>query len=175
MDQQEQQILTCLKLKFEHQDLCQTNQQNVWIMVATVVPFTTKQIEIALTVEEVPTHTVRLVLRTTDEVGTNDYVDGTDVFIRVDNQNKIAELVWEDLWAEGPPIFHGGTIPDALRWVRELAEPFYVELKDPFLTTEQRSALNVHNEDYIIEPAHEPRKEKRETRLLTDEDFDGLF
>jgi hypothetical protein len=32
--------------------------------------------------------------------------------------------------------------------VRELAEPFYLQLKDPFLTLEQRVALNGHDEDY---------------------------
>ncbi|WP_340005843.1 hypothetical protein MHH52_28520 [Paenibacillus sp. FSL K6-0276] len=81
----------------------------------------------------VPTHTVRIILRTTDEDGANDYVDGTDIFININEATQETKLMWEDLWIEGPPIFDGGTIPDALKWINELAEPFYTQFKDPFL------------------------------------------
>ena len=77
MDQQHQHILAYLKQEFEHQDLHQTNQQNVWIMVAAAVPFPANHVEVAVVGEEVTTHTVRLVLRTTDKTSTNDFVDGT--------------------------------------------------------------------------------------------------
>ncbi|GMX67397.1 hypothetical protein Elgi_66700 [Paenibacillus elgii] len=38
-------------------------------------PFTTKYVEVPVTDEEEPTHTVRHVLRTTNETRSNDYVD----------------------------------------------------------------------------------------------------
>lgn len=176
MTQSQTVILATLRSQFEINGLLGVHQQNIWIMALAAIPFDEKQVTPILGNEEpsTHTHTIRLVLRTTDESGTNDYVDGTDVYIRMDNENKNVNLVWEDLWAEGPPIFHGGTIPDALRWVRELAEPFYVQLKDPFLTPEQRIALNGHDEDYI-EPTHEQRNDERTAKHLTDDDFDGLF
>jgi hypothetical protein len=55
-------------------------------MAATAVPFSTKHIEVAIAGEEVPTHTVRLVLRTTDDSGTNDFVDGTDLYVRISDE-----------------------------------------------------------------------------------------
>ncbi|MGP0585563.1 hypothetical protein [Paenibacillus timonensis] len=78
-------------------------------------------------------HVVRTVLRTSDLQGINPYVDGTDIFMSVNVENHTAELIWEDLWAEGPPIFHGGTIDAAHSWVRDLSEPFYVQFDDPHL------------------------------------------
>jgi hypothetical protein len=102
-------------------------------MAATTVPFAHAHVANDPTSEELPTHTVRLVLRTTDEDGTNDYVDGTDLFVWVDDHTGEAHFVLEDLWTEGPPIFHGGTIPDALRWIHELGEPFHLQLEDPFI------------------------------------------
>ncbi|WP_101807456.1 hypothetical protein [Paenibacillus pasadenensis] len=145
-------ILSTLRNRFEINDLQGAYQQNVWIMALAIIPYIERHAMPLPGDEEPPTHTMRLVLRTTDEAGTNVYVDGTDIYIRIDSATKTAEFVWEDLWAEGPPIFHGGTVPDALRWVHELAEPFYVQLKDPFLTPERQIALNGHDEDYT-EPA----------------------
>jgi len=166
-------ILPILKNRFEFNGLEATYHQNVWIMALSTITYDTKRVTLLPVNEEAPTHIIRLVLRATDETGTNDYVDGTDIYMKIDNA-KTMQFVWEDLWAEGPPIFHGGTVPDALRWVRELAEPFYIQLKDPFLTPDQRIALNGHPEDYI-EPTHEQRNEKSDTKLLTEGDFDGLF
>lgn len=167
-------ILPTLRNRFEINGLAGAYQQNVWIMALAVVSYGTKHIPIISVSKDLPTHTIRLVLRTTDEAGTNDYVDGTDVYIRLDSVRKTAEFVWEGLWAEVHPLFHGGTVPDALRWVRELAEPFYVQHKDPFLTSEQRVAMNGHDEDYA-EYTHEQRREKTGVNHLTDDDFDGIF
>ncbi|MCY9664894.1 hypothetical protein M5X11_07975 [Paenibacillus alginolyticus] len=71
---------------------------------------------------------------------------------------------------DGPPIFHGGSIPAVLAWVRELAEPFYLQLKDPFLTTEQRIALNGHDEDYVLP---EEQKESPSPKVINPDDFDN--
>ncbi|TDF91707.1 hypothetical protein [Paenibacillus piri] len=71
---------------------------------------------------------------------------------------KKSILVREDLWIAGPPIFHGGTVPAALAWVRELADPFYIQLKDPFLKPEQRIALNGHDENYKLPSSQDKQK-----------------
>ena len=175
--------------------LNESNHQNVWVMAAAVIPFaetpkTAPLLPYALPGSSnyrgkedddirrsylaigTPTHIVRVVLRTTDQNGTSEYVDGTDLFIIVDEEKQTAEFIWEDLWIEGPPIFHGGTVPDALAWVRELAEPFYLQLKDPFLTPEQRIALNGHDEEYKLPEAQiGPATPK----TLNDEDFENWF
>lgn len=161
-------LLQLLKEEFQYNDFAQSNRDNCWIMAAALSLYNGTPTPNG----DKPTHIVRLVLRTTDETGTNDYVDGTDVYVRIDQENQIADFVWEDLWAEGPPIFHGGTIPDALCWVRELAEPFYIQLKDPFLTTEQRIALNVHDKDFT-EPQF--KDDQKEDRCMIDDELDLPF
>lgn len=171
-------IISKLKTHFESSHIDADNHHNnVWLMAVTLTPFKVKDSggHCSKTLSSnPPTHIIRVVLRTTDLNGTNHYVDGTDLYLIINEKERQLDFVWEDLWAEGPPIFHGGTVPDALRWVRELGEPFYVQLKDPFLTPEQRIALNGHDEDYI-EPVHEQRNEKQDARPLTDDDFDGYF
>ncbi|MGW8958772.1 hypothetical protein [Paenibacillus sp. NPDC055715] len=167
-------ILPTLKNRFEINDLRGAYQQNVWIMALAIMPYVEKYVTPIPGDEEPPTLTIRLFLCTTDEAGTNEYVDGTDIYVRIDSGTRTPEFVWEDLWAEEPPIFHGGAVPDTLRWVRELAEPFYVQLKDPFLTPEQRIALNGHDEDYMKSAQEQPTK-KDDAKHLTNDDFDGLF
>ncbi|THF82108.1 hypothetical protein [Cohnella fermenti] len=168
-------ILELLQNTFSCEDLFGSISQNIWIMTAAIAPFNWNHVPSINDESIIPTHTIRVVLRTTDrQAGSNDYVDGTDVFVIMDEVNQTVKFACEDLWAEGPPIFHGGTIPDALRWVRDLAEPFYVQLKDPFLMPEQRIALNGHDEDYL-EPAHKQLGETNSARHLTNDDFDGLF
>lgn len=181
--------------EFNTNDLINSAQQNVWVMAAAAIPFaetpkTALLLPYALPGSSnyrgkedddirhsyldigTPTHIVRVVLRTTDQNGTCDYVDGTDLFMIVNEEKQTAEFIWEDLWIEGPPIFHGGTVPDALVWVRELAEPFYLQLKDPFLTPEQRIALNGHDEDYKLP---EVQIEPATPKALNDDDFDNWF
>ncbi|MEK4360707.1 hypothetical protein NYE48_27240 [Paenibacillus sp. FSL M7-1455] len=83
-----------------------------------------------------PTHRVRVVLRTTDaQTGTNPYVDGSDFFLAVDEQEQTADFVWEDVSFGDAPLFHGGDLPSAVRWVKELGEPFHCLYDDPFLST----------------------------------------
>lgn len=164
-------ILSLLKEQLETNDFSGPYQQNVWIMAAAINYL--GKLNTPNAGAETPTHVVRLILRTTDEAGTNDYVDGSDVYVKLDQENKIVNLVWEDLWAEGPPIFHGGTIPDALRWVRELADPFYVQLRDPFLTPDQWTALNGHDNDFVEPQTEQPHKYG--SVPLKDDDFDAPF
>lgn len=87
--------------------------------------------------DQKPTHRVRVVLRTTDtQAGTNPYVDGSDFLLAVDEQQQTADFVWEDESFGDAPLFHGGDVPSALLWVKELGEPFHVQLEDSFLTRE---------------------------------------
>lgn len=92
------------------------------------------------------THRARVILRTTDaRVGTNPYVDGSDFFLTVDDQRQEADFVWEEESFADAPAFHGGDVASAFLWVKDLGEPFHVQYKDPFLTSEQQFTLNGHN------------------------------
>ncbi|WP_179223920.1 hypothetical protein [Paenibacillus tyrfis] len=64
-------ILLTLKNRFEINDLRGPYQQDVWIMVIAIMPYVEKHVTPIPGDEEPPTHTIRLVLRTTDKVGTN--------------------------------------------------------------------------------------------------------
>lgn len=178
MNTKNTRLLELLQNQFHLNDLNGDIAQNIWIMAASIAPYS--ELHHTTTANagvDTPTHTVRIVLRTTDEDGTNDYVDGTDIFISIDEDSQAITLMWEDLWIEGPPIFHGGTIPDALKWMHELAEPFLTQFKDPFLSSDQRIALNGHDDDYLLpDLPKQPEKEKDSIPLeLTPEDFKNLF
>lgn len=184
-----------LNEEFTLNELEGSQQQNIWIMTVSAIPFSETPETLHLLPYSLPgssdyrgkedddirraymdvgkpTHIVRIVLRTTDPHGTCDYVDGTDLFMIVNEENQTAEFVWEDLWIEGPPIFHGGTVPAALAWVRELDEPFYLQLKDPFLTPKQRIALNGHDEDYKLP---ELQKESNSPKTVNADEFEKWF
>ncbi|EFM09532.1 hypothetical protein PaecuDRAFT_3579 [Paenibacillus curdlanolyticus YK9] len=134
----ENRVLPLLHEQFSHNGLEESYQQNVWVMAASVAPYLLSPYPHDVSNRSpIPTHTLRVVLRTTDEFGTNPYVDGTEIYLNVDEETNTAGLVWVDLWEEGSPIFHGGTIVDALKWVRGLNEPFYIQLEDPFITPVQ--------------------------------------
>lgn len=76
-------------------------------------------------------------MRTTDaQTGTNPYVDGSDFFLAVDERQQTADFVWEDESFGNAPLFHGGDVASAVRWVKELGEPFHCQYSDPFLPTE---------------------------------------
>ena len=112
---------------------------NVWVMLVAAEPIfglLAENLPYPLTGRK-PTHRVRVVLRTTDaQTGTNPYVDGSNFFLAVDEQQQTADFVWEDESFGDAPLFHGGDVASAVRWVKELDEPFHVQLKDPFLTRE---------------------------------------
>jgi len=188
-------LIERLEAEYSLNGLNKSIQQNVWIMAAAAIPFsetpkTAPLLPYSLPRSSnyrgkedddirrsyldigIPTHIVRIVLRTTDQDGTSDYVDGTDLFMVVDENKQTAEFIWEDLWIDGPPVFHGGTVPAALAWVRELAEPFYLQLKDPFLTPEQRITLNGHDEDYKLP---EVQKESTFSKAVNAEEFEKWF
>lgn len=121
---------------------------NVWVMAASVIPFeesakTADFLPYPLNEAELrqsylnagrPTHIVRVVLRTSGSYGICEYVDGTDIYFSVDLEEQSADCtVWSDTWIEGPPKFEGGTIQSSITWCRRMAEPFSVQLEDPFL------------------------------------------
>ena len=181
-------IINRLASEYAFKNLNGPNRQNVWIMAAAAIPFaetpkTAPLLPYALPGSSnyrgkedddirraymdvgMPTHIVRIVLRTTDQNSTSDYVDGTDLFMVVDENKQTAEFIWEDLWIDGPPVFHGGTVPAALAWVRELAEPFYLQLKDPFLTPMQQVAQNGHDSDYKLPEVQEDSTSPKDINL----------
>ncbi len=69
---------------------------------------------------------VRVVVRTSQ----SPYVDGTDYTISIIENTSTTNT--DDL--EEDPIFHGGTIEDALNWLKEHSEPCYLQLENPFFT-----------------------------------------
>ncbi|OME60875.1 hypothetical protein BSK59_05510 [Paenibacillus odorifer] len=139
-----------------------TSGSNIWLALASALPitedtptnlfpdyalpFTFEGDLFSPTVQ--PTHIVRAILRTTDPAtGTNEYVDGNTFLFRVNESTDHAELLYEEEAFGDAPGFEGGSISDAYLWIHELAKPFYVRLKDPFLSSEQRLRLNGHDQD----------------------------
>lgn len=183
-----------LRNLFERNDLNPESQSgsNVWVALAATLsinekistnmipdyaqPFTFDSDPFSLSNQ--PTHIVRAVLRTTDpDTGTNEYVDGNTFLFRVNEETDQAELMYEEDAFGGTPDFQGGNVPDAYRWVCELAKPFYIRLKDPFLTSAQRTLLNGHDQDeplpdLTVTPVTPPASDSIE---LSPEDIESLF
>lgn len=113
-----------------------SNGTNVWVMLVAVKPIAELQKEsLSYAVQtQIPTHQVRVVLRTSDsQTEPNPYVDGTDLFLAVDEQQQTADFVWEEETLGDAPLFHGGEVSSALAWARKLEEPFHFQYDDPFL------------------------------------------
>lgn len=131
-------VLQKLKETFERNENINvdSNGTNVWVMLAAAEAFSDlleKNPPYQLS-GQTPTHRVRVVLRTTDaQTGTNPYVDGSDFFLAVDEQQQTADFVWEDESFGDAPLFHGGDVASAAIWVKKLGEPYYIQYKDPFL------------------------------------------
>lgn len=133
-------VLRKLKETFDrNENVADSNGTKVWVMLAALKPFSDllgEHLPYPLSGQK-PTHRVRVVLRTTDtQTGTNPYVDGSDFFLAVDEQKQTADFVWEDESFGDAPLFHGGDVASAVRWVKELGEPFHCQYSDPFLPTE---------------------------------------
>lgn len=127
MMETEELILNKVRNEFEGESstTLEEGKVNVWVMALAIVPFENYRYGSLQPNKDhmnvhfintnptnisglLPTHAARIVLRTTDQrQGINDYVDGTDIFITVNRENQTVQFTWEDLWAEGPPIFHG--------------------------------------------------------------------
>ncbi|MGO0063638.1 hypothetical protein ACTID9_27205 [Brevibacillus fluminis] len=71
-----------------------------------------------------PTHIVRMVLKRKQ----SGLVNGIDIYVNLPQETGTVDLVWEDVWEDEGP----GEIQAALGWVSQLAEPFYVQLDNPF-------------------------------------------
>jgi hypothetical protein len=134
-------VLQKLKETFDRNEnvTSDSNGTNVWVMHVAAEPLSDLLVEhlpYPLSNRK-PTHRIRVVLRTTDaQTGTNPYVDGSDFFLAVDEQQQTADFVWEDECFGETPLFHGGDVASAVRWVKELGEPFHCQYSDPFLLTE---------------------------------------
>ncbi len=130
-------LLQKLKETFDqNENAADSNGTNVWVMLVAVETFP-DLLERDLPYPpsgQKPTHRVRVVLRTNDaQAGTNPYVDGSEFFLAIDELQQTADFVWEDETFGDVPLFHGGDVASADRWVKELGEPFHVQYEDPFL------------------------------------------
>lgn len=158
MKQIHELIIDKIKAEFEHNELKLNSTEfdtNVWVLAVATVPFE-EEIENSAFLpynlrgaeyyeEEkdssardynlsrvIPTHLVRVVLGMSSSFGPSMYVDGTDVYLTVNTENQTAEFVWEEVWVETAPKFQGGTVSDALKWIKQMVEPHYIQLTDPF-------------------------------------------
>ncbi|WP_431085908.1 hypothetical protein [Paenibacillus sp. 8b26] len=144
----EDNILNKLKEVIEYNGDVVNNPEsygNTWIMAVSLRSFIRNQkqfLPVCLEEHEVlnskQAFFVRVIIRTTDQSGTNRYVDGTNLFVTIDQDTGVVDILKEDEALSDNPVFHGGEIVDALRWVNELADPCYIALEDPYLTPEQR-------------------------------------
>jgi len=88
---------------------------------------------------ERPVHKVRVALTYKEGDLICPYYDGTELFvlfnetgIEFTNEGQESvngdswEFVYEEKWADGPPIIEGSPKHIALNWVAQLAPPFYV-------------------------------------------------
>ncbi|MFA4133867.1 MULTISPECIES: hypothetical protein [unclassified Brevibacillus] len=153
MKQAHELIIEKIKAEFEQNDLKSDSTEfdtNVWVLAVAAIPFEESIENSAFLpysiegtigyIEQMdepaknyylsqgtPTDIVRVILGMSTKAGTSPYVDGTDVYLVVDVEKQQAEFIWEEVWMEGPPKFHGGTVPDALKWVKQMVEPFYIQ------------------------------------------------
>ena len=94
-------VVQKLKESFKRHENITTNSNgtNVWVMLIAMNPIAELHKEsLPYAVQtQVPTHQVRVVLWTSDaQTGPNPYVDGTDLFLAIDEQQQVANYVWED-------------------------------------------------------------------------------
>jgi len=122
-------VLQKLKMTFDRNEnvITDRNGMNVWVMFAALSSYSDlleEHFPYPLSGRK-PTHRIRVVLRTNDsQTGTNPYVDGSDFFLEVDEHQQTADFVWEDDSFGEAPLFHGGDVASAVRWVKELGEPY---------------------------------------------------
>ncbi|RAV00170.1 hypothetical protein [Paenibacillus sp. YN15] len=131
-----------LKETFDRKGSPPNEGSNVWVMAAAAKPFQKGEDNGLTKIPDDghrPTHRVRVVLRTSHAWEANPYVDGSDFFLEVDEQQQKAELVWEeDCFADAPSL-HGSEVLTAIQWATELTNSLlYVCLSDPFLNETKR-------------------------------------
>lgn len=159
-------ILEALKseMEYKHIDTDSNTCDNLWIMAmaVAVIPFresldtcpflpyelkgsplyenNQENLRLEFIKQGMPTHLIRVVLRTGDVYGPHEYVDGTDIYAIADEKGQTADVsIWaESTWHSGPPAFHGGSVNSAIRWIKEMNLPFHLQLNDPFLSVEQQ-------------------------------------
>lgn len=122
-------IMELIKNEFNRNQLIlndSNSSDNIWLMCAALIPFSENSYAADFLPYLLP-----------------GYVDyGTDVYVTASIEHQTADFIWEDMWIEAAPKYHGGTVGDSLEWVREMSEPFHTQFTDPFLNEEQRMALN---------------------------------
>ncbi|MGX4583039.1 hypothetical protein [Paenibacillus chitinolyticus] len=74
--------------------------------------------------QERPVYQIRVALTFQEGESVNPYFDGNDLFVTI-NGTEI-KFIFEQEWADGPPIMEGSPNGLALRWVSEVNTPFFV-------------------------------------------------
>jgi hypothetical protein len=139
---------------------------NVWVMAVAVTPFAENEQTVELLPYRldnsnererymqmgVPTHIAKVVFRTTGHHGTDNLMDGTIVYFIVDVEQQTAKCgIWDETWNDGNPVFHGGSMTSAFRWLtKSPSEIIFLQLKDPYLTEEQIESINTQLSDYYF-------------------------
>ncbi|WP_142067163.1 hypothetical protein [Brevibacillus sp. AG162] len=156
MKEAQELIIERIKAEFEQNKLKPDSNEfdtNVWVIAVAIIPFE-ESIEnsafLPYTIkgaeyydekndvpareyylsEGTPTHIVRVLLGMSTLADISSYVDGTDIYLVVDVEKQTADFIWEEVWVEGAPKFHGGTIPHALAWVKQMKEPLFIQYED---------------------------------------------
>lgn len=84
--------------------------------------------------EGTPTHMARVVFRTKwEEV--LELVDGTELYLQIDEDAGTVKSIWEEIWNGNQPDYYGGPIDGAREWVNELpgtTGEFYLQLEYPW-------------------------------------------
>ncbi|MEK3719241.1 hypothetical protein [Paenibacillus sp. FSL H8-0034] len=178
----ESKLLKYLKEKLERNGDIMNDPDsygNIWIMVLSIIPYAhnLKEYLPACLDESQIRHPeqaflIRVVLRTTTLQGSNVYVDGTTLCLSLDSGTEKIEILMEEAAFSDAPKFHGGPIPSAIQWVIQLSEPCCLQFEDPFLTQEQRIALNGQDGDYKLT---EEQQEVLPSKTAISDDFDKWF
>jgi hypothetical protein len=111
-----EEIVSILKQELEYRDDYSYAQ---WLMGVSI-----KKSEPEMGVLERPEYIARTVVKTS----TSPYVDGMDIrFTVTDNGVEIDPLFYENT-----PEFQGGEERDAINWMHELEEIFYIQSANPY-------------------------------------------
>ncbi|MDH6429051.1 MULTISPECIES: hypothetical protein [unclassified Paenibacillus] len=131
----EELLIHKLRETFDERGTNQDEGSNVWVMVVAARSYQPgEEGQLAQTADTLtPTHRVRVVLRTTDNHNLNPYVDGSDFYLAIDEQQQTAEFVWEEDSFADAPLLHGSEVLTAIRWASELSNTLLsVTIEDPF-------------------------------------------
>ena len=131
----EELLIHKLRDTFDERGTDQYEGSDVWVMVvAARTYYRGEEGPLVQTTDRLtPTHRVRVVLRTTDNHTPNPYVDGSDFYLTIDEQQQTAEFVWEEDSFADAPLLQGSEVLTAICWASELSDTLLsVTIENPF-------------------------------------------